>query len=169
MQSTSLHQLRWSQNNLLCNFSAKFGVEILILLTKTFNLQKRALRIISFADFHAEINPLYSNLKIIKLSDQITLQNCLFVHDALKKVSPVCFHDYFKKTNQIHSIPTKSSSLGCLYVTKTNTVRYGLNSITRTCISNWNYITQKLNSDLTSLSRLKLKYHIKLHFLQSYS
>ena len=136
---------------------------------KAFKLQNRALRIISFADFGAEINPLYTNLKIIKLSHQIEMQNCLFVHDALKKVSPVCFHEYFKQTHQIHSIITKSSSLGCLYVTKTNTVRYGLNSITRTCISDWNRISEKLNTDLTSLSRLKLKYDIKSHFLQSYS
>ena len=136
---------------------------------KAFKLQNRALRIISFADFRADSNPLYANLKIIKLSDQITMQNCLFVHDALKKVSPVCFHDYFKQTHTIHSIITKNSSLGCLYVTKSNSVRYGLNSITRTCISNWNGLTQKLNSDLTSLSRYKLKFDIKSHFLQSYS
>ena len=54
---------------------------------KVFKLQNRALRIISFADFRADSNPLYTNLKIIKLSDQITMQNCLFVHDALTSIT----------------------------------------------------------------------------------
>ena len=38
---------------------------------KIFNLQERALRIISFSDFGADCNPLYKNLKIIKLRDHI--------------------------------------------------------------------------------------------------
>ena len=136
---------------------------------KVFKLQNRALRIISFSNFHADSNPLYKNLRIIKLNDQITLQNCLFIHDTLKKVSPVCFHEYFKQTNVIHNQYTIGASLGCLYVTRSNTITYGLNSITRTCISNWNDITNTFNFDLASLSRKKLKGIIKSYFIQSYS
>ena len=40
--------------------------------------------------------PLYGNLKILKLNDQIILQNCLFVHDVLNNISPICFKKYFK-------------------------------------------------------------------------
>ena len=136
---------------------------------KVFKLQNRALRIISFSNFHADSNPIYTNLNIIKLSDQITLQNCLFVQDSLKKVSPVCFHDYFKQTFVIHNQNTKGAKLGCLHVSPSNTVTYGLNSITKTCVSNWNDITNKLYVNLASLSREKLKYNIKSYFIQSYS
>ena len=85
---------------------------------KIFKLQNRALRIISFSDFSADCNPLYASLNIIKLEDQIVLQNCLFVHDALSNVSPICFQEYFKHTREIHSSNTKSARLGCLFVTQ---------------------------------------------------
>ena len=151
-----------------------YGCQIWGQYTNTFNqmvfkLQNRALRIISFANFGADENPLFHNLNIIKLSDQITIQNCLFVHDTLKKLSPVCFHDYFLPTQDIHPFSTKSSSLGCLYVTKCNTIKYGLNSITRLCISQWNSFTEKFKCDLTSLSRLKLKHALKAYFIHTYS
>ena len=57
---------------------------------------------------------LYANLKILKLKDQIVLQNCLFVHDTLSKVYPICFQVYFKRTRVIHSLNTNSTNLGCL-------------------------------------------------------
>ena len=131
-------------------------------------LQNRALHIITFSDFQAASNPLYANLKILKLADQIKLQNCLFVHDALSKISPICFHNYFSLTNTIHSLHTKSSKLGCLYVTNSNTVTYGLNSITNKCISIWNDITKKFNYDLLNVKRFQLKRKIKVHFTHSY-
>ena len=136
---------------------------------KVFKLQNRALRIISFANFRADSNPLYVDLKILKLSDQIFLQNCLFVHDTLKKVSPLCFHNYFTQAKQVHSLATKSATFGCLHVSTSNTVRYGLNSIVSKCISNWNNATKFLHVDLTSLSRVKLKLNIKSYFVKSYS
>ena len=135
---------------------------------KIFKLQNRALRIISFSDISADCNPLYASLNIIKLEDQIVLQNCLFVHDALSNVSPICFQEYFKHTREIHSANTKSAKLGCLFVTHSGTVRYGLNSITNKCILNWNDITKKFNIDLFTLKRYRLKYNLKLYFGQSY-
>ena len=43
-------------------------------------------------------------------------QCCLFVHDTLKKVSPVCFHQYFKQTSTsrgpLGHHPTIQSHLG---------------------------------------------------------
>ena len=48
-------------------------------LDKIFKLQNRALRIINFADFRANSNPLYANNKILKLQDFIKLQNCLLI------------------------------------------------------------------------------------------
>ena len=136
---------------------------------RVFKLQNRALRIISFVNFCADSTPLYHNLNIITLSDHITIQNCLFVHDTLKRISPICFHDYFVPTQNIHPIYTTNSSLGCLYVTKSNTVRFGLNSITHSCISQWNCLTKKLNCDLTSLSRYKLKSALKAYFINTYN
>ena len=52
-----------------------YGCQIWGQHINTFNqkvfLQNRAIRIISFSDFDATSNPLYANLKILKLKDQI--------------------------------------------------------------------------------------------------
>ena len=136
---------------------------------KNFKLQNRALRIITFSNFRADSCPLYNHLKILKLKDQIILQNCLFVYDALKKVSPICFQEYFRHASDVHIMNTRSSSLGCLFVTFNRTITYGLKSITNQCISHWNVMSKKFNINLLSLSRLKLKLNIKLHFVQLYS
>ena len=170
--SSKMTSLRYTmQFFLLTSYTVvKYGAKISIHLTKkVFNLQNRALHIISFADFRARSNPLYINFKILKLSHQIFLQNCLFVHDTLKKVSPLCFHNYFSQAKHIHSLATKSANLGCLHVLPSNTVRYGLNSVISKCISDWNDTTKLLRVDLTSLSREKLKFCIKSRFIQSYS
>ena len=135
---------------------------------KIFKLQNRAIRIITFSDFRAKCNPLYSILKILKLEDQIILQNCLFVHDTLTGTAPVCFEKYFKRSNEVHSMNTKSASLGCLYVCHSSTVQYGINSITNKCISNWNDITKALNLDLSLISRYKLKSVLKQHLTDLY-
>jgi hypothetical protein len=136
---------------------------------KIFRLQNRAVRIVSFSDFRANSNPLYGNLKILKLNDQIILQNCLFVHDVLNNISPICFKKYFKQSKEVHILSTKSANLGCLFVTSSCTIRYGLNSITKKCIDNWNAITKKFNCDLLTFKRYALKAKIKLYFTQFYT
>ena len=71
---------------------------------KVFRLQNRAMRIISFSDFHAEALPLYKANNILMSKDFISLQNCLFVHDFLNNNLPSCFQNYFKAVNVIHGI-----------------------------------------------------------------
>ena len=135
---------------------------------KVFKLQNRAIRTISFSDFHADPNPVYKNLKILKLEDLVTLQNVLFVHDYLKKTLPDCFDTYFKKINEVHNIGTVNSELGCLFTPFLSTTRYGLNSITRKCIDSWNKFTKLFELDLVKLSRPVLKKKIQEHFINGY-
>ena len=89
------------------------------------------MRIISFSDFHASSSPIYKELKILRLKDFITLQNCLFVHDFFNNNLPLCFNDYYQSVKRAHSIGTKSSKLGCIFIPHVSTTRYGLNSITK--------------------------------------
>ena len=135
---------------------------------KIFKLQNRAIRIISFADFRAESSPLFSKLKILKLRDHITKQNCLFVHDSLNNISPKCFCAYFQHVRNIHSCNTISSVLGCLFVPSSGTIRYGLYSITNKCISNWNAFTKTFNTNLLTLPKIRLNVKLTQHLLESY-
>ncbi len=124
---------------------------------KVFKLQKKAMRIITFSDFHASADPIFKTMSILKLQDFIQLQNCLFVYDAIKNTAPDSFHSYFAKINEVHDINTINSDLGCMFTPFRATTRYGLNSIIRKCISSWNYFSHQLHLDLSSLSRFKLK------------
>ena len=150
-----------------------YGCQIWGQVTNIFNqkilkLQNKALRIISFSDFRANSNPLYSNLKILKLRDQIVLQNCLFIHDALNNASPNCFNEYFKRTREIHPLNTRNANLGCLFASHSGTMRYGIFSITNKCISNWNGIPKTLKLDLLTLTRHQLKTKLTKHLIESY-
>ena len=135
---------------------------------KVFKLQNRAMRIISFSDFHASSSPIYKELKILRLEDFITLQNCLFVHDFFHKKLPVCFDNYFQSVKRVHSIGTKSNKLGCIFVPHVSTTRYGLHSITRKSICSWNYFSKFFDCNLSELSRSVLKNKLTHHFLSLY-
>ena len=124
---------------------------------KVFKLQNRAIRTITFSDFHADPDPIYRLLKILKLKDLITLQNVLFVYDHGKKTLPACFDPYFKKIRDVHEINTVNSELGCIFTPYLSTTKYGLNSITRKCIDSWNGFSQHFKIDLSTLSRPCLK------------
>ena len=135
---------------------------------RIFKLQNRAQRIIEFADFRDEAGPLYKNNKILKLDDQVTTQNCIFVLDYFKKNLPQCFNTYFTKINDVHNIQTISSGLGCLYLPHFASTKYGINSITRKCIVDWNHFTRYFNTDLTYYTRSKLKERLSSYFLNKY-
>jgi hypothetical protein len=145
-----------------------WGQNINIFTEKVFKLQNRAMRILSFADFHANAEPLYKIHNVLKLNDLIALQNSLFVHDFLNNKLPICFNKYFQMVCEIHSIGTKSSELGCLHVPYFATSKYGLNSITRKCIDSWNFFSKVLKCNLSKLTRSMLKHKISKYCIESY-
>ena len=134
-----------------------------------FKLQKKALRIINFEDFRAHTNPLYKDNKILELQDFIKLQNCLFIYDYLNGSLADCFEDYHFRLNSMYfNVKTTNSNLGCLFNPSKKTTKYGLNSITQKSIYSWNYSTKHLKTDLTNMSRHKLKTTLTKHFLNQY-
>ena len=135
---------------------------------KLSRLQNNALRITQFEARDAPVNQLYYDLKILKLQDIVKVLNLVLVHNALDKTSPECFHDYFELAQNLHQYATVHATNGCLYVTPYNTVTYGLNSITRKCIIEWNYVTRYTNHNLYDLSCSELKTNSKILYLQTY-
>jgi hypothetical protein len=120
---------------------------------------------------------LFKDLKILKVQDNIFLQNCLFVHDYFHGNLPVSFYNTFAKVENLHSICTRTSNDGKLVKQQYNSTKYGLNSIYNLCISNWNKLTDiikqnSLDNDITlnphNLTRINLKKHITNHFIESY-
>ena len=73
-------------------------------LEQTISQQKKAVRLISFAHYQADSNPLFKNLKLLKLTDIVKYNNILFVHNTINNNSPRTFQDYFifNETNHQH-------------------------------------------------------------------
>ena len=118
---------------------------------KIFTIQNKAMRAMNFSKPQMPSEPLYRKFNILKLNDYVKLQNCLFVKSVIMKTAPICFHNYFKITADHHAYNTRNSSYGCLYVTMSNTIKYGINSITFKCIYDWNFLTINSNVNLMLL------------------
>ena len=73
------------------------------LFKKVFNQQKRAMRILTFSRYTDPSEPLFKSLNVLKLTDYISVLNCLFVHDYFHHKLPTSFDNYFvqKFTTQI--------------------------------------------------------------------
>ena len=92
----------------LCLPSQIWGLSVNKYIDRIFKIQKNALIIITKSEFNAHTNPLFRELKILKLVDQITFLNCLFVHDYLNKRLPKSFDNTFVKLDEMNSINTRN-------------------------------------------------------------
>ena len=99
---------------------------------KTFDMiqraQNKALRIISFKQFLEPFEPLYNQLKINSLKNNITLNNRLFVFDNLTNNLPDVFDQFFKPFKELHNHNTRGSHQYLLNIPKTNTQMFCSNS-----------------------------------------
>ena len=156
----------WGQTN---NASAK----------KVFLLQKAAMRIITFSDFRVHTNSLFKENNILKFQDYVTLENCLFIFDFFKKALPPCFDNYFKTLKEMYpsNVCTRNSESGYLFIPRSRSKKYGLNSFKRNAINAWNMFTNVFRDDqsinrngvvLLHYSRNELKKKITTYFLNSY-
>ena len=79
--------------------------------------QNKALRIISFKQFMEPSEPLYNQLKINNLKNNITLNNCLFVFDKLANNLPDVFDQFFKfLRNSITTMPGGHNSIYLMFL-----------------------------------------------------
>ena len=139
------------------------------LYKKIETLQNNAMRIMTFSDHRAHTGPIYKSLKILKLKDQISLSNCLFVYDQINNKLPKSFNSYFMTTAELYPNVTRSSKTAKLFIPQVNSVRYGRQSIKYSCINTWNHFTKIFsNTDFMKILRNDLKILITNNFLESY-
>ena len=73
------------------------------------SVQSKTLRIINFKQSIEPSEPLYQNLKINKLKNNIILKNCLFVFDKLTNNLPDVFDQFFHPFKEQHNCNTRGS------------------------------------------------------------
>ena len=103
-------------------------------------LQNKALRIMNFRSCRTSATPLYKNCKILKITDNISLQNFLFAHDSLKDKLPSSITGQLSFVNTI--INTRSEMYYQLNRLRTKTILYGTNSIKSKSVDVWNFINK---------------------------
>jgi len=116
------------------------------------------MRLISFNDFCTPSSPLFKSFKILKIFDLVKVLNIMFVHQFLNSNLPADLLDYFKFNKLNHPYKTRGTGLGLLTLPNSNTTRYGLHSLSKTTISEWNSLQQlypQLSLSLMSLKALK--------------
>ena len=111
-----------------------------------FKLQKKAIRAISFQPRMSPSLPIFNDLKLLKLSEIFELRLSTFVFDSVKKTSPSCFHDFFLFNSSVHQYSTRQSSQGDLYMSRRNSLQYGLKSIRYLGAKFWNTLPIELRN-----------------------
>ena len=73
-------------------------------------LQKRALRLITNSHYRSHSDPLFSQLKTLKIHDIHTFQTAIFMYKYSRNQLPSVFDNFCIPNSNIHSYPTRRSS-----------------------------------------------------------
>ena len=82
------------------------------------NLQKKAVRLMTFSDFKAHSSPLFFGLKVLKVLDLVILNNALFMYDFHAKLLPAVFKSFFTSVDILHQYNTRLASKRSYYLPK---------------------------------------------------
>ena len=74
------------------------------------NLQKRAVRLITNSRYLSPSNPLFHQLKLLKIDDIHTFQTAVLMHKFTFNRLPTVFDGFFTPNSTVHSYPTRQSS-----------------------------------------------------------
>ena len=99
----------------------------------------------TFSAFNSHTNQLFIDLKLVKVSDIIKLQQLKLVHGFYNKVLPTDIQHLFTFSRDIH---TTNLQLNCiyknlLYKPHIKTTTYGIKSIKYHCADLWNELFKK--------------------------
>ena len=146
-----------------------WGQKSTLLFRKIQDLQGKAIRIINYKPDDFNVNELYRNDKILKITDFISLKNTLFVKDSLEGNIPTTLQDYFKLAQNIHGHGTRSAGKSLIDIPQARTQTYGHCSIKSRCASTWNTLQNVLDKDLTQIAYSEAKKCIVQHCLDSFN
>ena len=127
-------------------------------------LQKRATRLILFANYRAHSKPLFHKLNILNIYDLCRTQILTFVYKSCNGLLPNSYKNYFTFTKDKHNYPTRSSKDYNLYRTTAHK-SCRANALINRGPKYWNSLPVSLKS-ATSIGIFKryLKEHIILQY-----
>ena len=113
--------------------------------------------------------PLFRNSKILRFSDKVAVENCLFICKCLNRTLPPIFNNWFTLSLDSHDHYTRWSELGCLKKPYHRTKIYGRFSFIVSAIYSWNYLQKQHNQTLFyQLTITKLREILHAFFISKY-
>ena len=137
---------------------------------RLFLLQKKAIRIMNFADRIAHTSPLFSKSKIVKFFDKISIDNCIFIiFFFFNNQLPSHFHNWFILSDANHSHNLRSSELGLLKIRPFKTKTHGRMSFRVNSAYTWNNLQKQFRMKrFSTISSNEMKSILNSYFLGSY-
>ena len=135
---------------------------------KLSTLQNKAIRMINFKQHDHSVDELYNTNGILKIKDYIDLLHCLFVKTVLYNESLPAFSKYFERSYNLHNHTTRQANHNSVKIYHMNTQSYGYNSVRKKSASTWNFIANKIKTDMITEFTIKVKQMIKTFLINSY-
>ena len=143
-------------------------------------LQKKCVRIMTFAPFNSHTNQIFINLKLLKVKDLISISHLRLVYNFLNERLPTDLMNLFVLRSDVDttSREMRSKVNRLIYMPSFKTITYGKDSIRYRCAQLWNatFKTGVLNVDnvlkvsLDNITTVKvLTTLLKKYFLYSYT
>ena len=145
-------------------------------------LQRKCVRILTFAPFNAHTNQIFIDLKILKVRDVIKLNQLKLTYDFLNNNLPADLMTLFQRSSDVRSVQTNSVVRDLLYLPSFQSSTYGSRSIRYRCAQLWNEMFKsgsvQVKSDREKHSRIllskirnscNLRNALKRHFLYFYT
>ena len=139
-------------------------------------LQNKCVRIMTFAPFRADANPIFQQLALLKIEDIIKCEQLKLVNDFYCERLPVSLMKLFKLSRDVHitDYTLNSTYNNLLHIPSFNTMTYGKKSFKYQCAKLWNATFKHGNIKVSPDKNVKLseietknyfKKVLKMHFL----
>ena len=107
-------------------------------------IQNKAIRYMNFKTKRTTATPLFKKSGILKLTDYITVQNCLFAYESINKTLPTPLLDD-NITLSTEGNNTRRDQRNQLEIMRTRTILYGTKSIKSKAIEAWNKVNIQIH------------------------
>ena len=142
---------------LVWSYSTQHNIDRII------KLPNRCIRIITYSELTEHTDPLFSELKLLKVKDIFSLTKLLFMFDFINENVPEELKKIFVIDWFIHSYETRSSMV--FQTPKAKTSRFGLNTLRYDGANLWNKFYHALLYKEPNLTKAKLKKLLQIYFL----
>ena len=136
-------------------------------IKRIIKLNDKAIRIINFAQYDENLSQYNKKSNILKFQDFIKLSNFIYIHDHFNNRLPSSLLNKYEYIHTKHNHQTRISHASCVKLSNSNTIEYGIHSISGQACRHWNSL-QVTIKNLNTLPRNSCKEIIRKYIIDTY-